>query len=386
MSESVPDRSVWERVATILRRAVPRQQFETWFRGMALVTLTPERAELTVPNNFLREWILRKYFGVLRRALREVSGGDPEVEIRIAEESAAPPAEPAAAEAPPARPPSPRPTPPLAYGESDVVLNAQYTFDNFVPGPSNHFAHAAALAVADSPGKAYNPLFLHGSSGSARRTSCRRSATALLERRPDMRILYLSCETFVEPLHDARSRTATSTASAYRYRHVDVLVIDDIHFLANKERTQEEFFHTFNTLYNANKQIVLSSDSPADGDPDARGAARLALQVGPGREDRPARATRRASRSSRRKAASTARRSRTRSCEFLAENIERNIRELEGAVNKVAGIAHSTSRPIDIELAREALRDLLPPTQRPRVGGRHRPHGHRALRRAGCAT
>ena len=159
-------KGVWDRIAAVLRRSVPRQQFETWFRGMRLDTNTPEHATFSVPNNFLREWILRKYFGVLRRAVREVTGNDPEVEILISAESdpepapAAPPAASAAASAESATRTKQDP-----YTQSDIVLNPQYTFDNFVPGPSNNFGYAAALAVADSPGKSYNPLFLHGSVG-----------------------------------------------------------------------------------------------------------------------------------------------------------------------------------------------------------------------------
>ncbi len=361
MSESVPDRSAWERIATILRRAVPRQQFETWFRGMALVSLTPDRAELTVPNNFLREWILRKYFGVLRRALREVSGGDPEVEIRIGDEER-PPAVAGAGEAPvasPVRPPSPRPSPTLAYGESDVVLNPHYTFDNFIPGPSNNFPYAAALAVADSPGKSYNPLFLHGSVGLGKTHLLQAICHRLMERRPDMRILYLSCESFTNHFVTAVANGELDSFR-FRYRHVDVLLIDDIHFLANRERTQEEFFHTFNTLYNANKQIILSSDSNPAEIPtiEERLVSRFKWGV-VAKIDLPVYETR---------VAIIDRKARFHGAvfpdevvKFLAENIRSNIREIEGAVNKVAVLASIQGRPVDLDLAREALRDLLPP-------------------------
>ena len=360
MPESVPDKGVWERVATILRRSVPRQQFETWFRGMNLVALTPERAELTVPNNFLREWILRKYFGVLRRALREVSGGDPEVEIRIAEGGAAP-AEPESPPEPAPRPPAPKsPAAPLAYGESDVVLNPQYNFDNFIPGPSNNFAYAAALAVADSPGKSYNPLFLHGSVGLGKTHLLQAICHRLIERRPDMRILYLSCETFTNHFVTAVANGELDSFR-FRYRHVDVLLIDDIHFLANRERTQEEFFHTFNTLYNANKQIILSSDSNPAEIPtlEERLVSRFKWGI-VARIDQPVYETR---------VAIIARKVRMHGVvfpdevvRFLAENIRSNIRELEGAVNKLAGMAHIYQRQIDLDMAREALRDLVPAT------------------------
>jgi chromosomal replication initiator protein len=347
-------------VATILRRAVPRQQFETWFRGMRLVDLSPTVARLTVPNNFLREWIHRKYFGVLRRALREVSGGDPEIDIQIEESggsgdsAATAPATPEPAPAAPAKPKT------STFGESDVVLNPQYTFENFVPGPSNNFGYAAAVAVADSPGKSYNPLFLHGSVGLGKTHLLQAICHRLIERRPDMRILYLSCETFTNHFVTAVANGELDSFR-FRYRHVDVLLIDDIHFLANRERTQEEFFHTFNTLYNANKQIILSSDSNPAEIPtlEERLVSRFKWGI-VARIDMPVYETR---------VAIIARKVRMHGVvfpdevvRFLAENIRSNIRELEGAVNKVAGMAHIYQRDVDLDMAREALRDLIPPT------------------------
>ena len=367
MSEPASGAQTWDKVATILRRSVPRQQFETWFRGMRLVSLSPERAELTVPNNFLREWIHRKYFGVLRRALREVSAGDPEVEIRIAADG--PPVDASeAAEAfaaAPASRPAPLGGPPLepralTYGESDVVLNSLYNFENFVPGPSNNFGYAASLAVADSPGKSYNPLFLHGSVGLGKTHLLQAICHRLMDRRPDMRILYLSCETFTNHFVTAVANGELDSFR-FRYRHVDVLLIDDIHFLANRERTQEEFFHTFNTLYNANKQIILSSDSNPAEIPTL--GERLVSRFKWGivaRIDQPVYETR---------VAIIARKVRMHGVEFpdeivrfLGENVRSNIRELEGAVNKVASMAHIYSRPVDMDMAREALRDLIPPS------------------------
>ena len=270
---------VWDRIATVLRRSVPRQQFETWFRGMRLENCTPEHASFSVPNNFLREWILRKYFGVLRRAVREVTGHDPAIEILIAAESDAEPAPTAPPTAPPPSAESATRTRKDAHTQSDIVLNPQYTFENFVPGPSNNFGYAAALAVADSPGKSYNPLFLHGSVGLGKTHLLQAVCHRMVDRRPDMRILYLSCETFTNHFVTAVANGELDNFR-FRYRHVDVLLIDDIHFLANRERTQEEFFHTFNTLYNANKQIILSSDSNPAEIPTLEDRPRLPVQVG----------------------------------------------------------------------------------------------------------
>jgi chromosomal replication initiator protein len=361
MSGTSSGKGVWEQVVVILRRSVPRQQYETWFRGMQLVSLTPERADLTVPNNFLREWILRKYFGVLRRALREVSGGDPDIEIRIVEaETADTPTTEALRTAPP-RPREPAPAPPPhPQGVSDIVLNPQYTFENFVPGPSNNFAYAAALAVADSPGKSYNPLFLHGSVGLGKTHLLQGICHRTIDRRPDMRILYLSCETFTNHFVTAVANGELDSFR-FRYRHVDVLLIDDIHFLANRERTQEEFFHTFNTLYNANKQIILSSDSNPAEIPtlEERLVSRFKWGI-VARIDQPVYETRVAIIA--RKVLMHGVRFPDEVVDFLAESIRSNIRELEGGVNKLASMAHIYQRPVDMEMAREALRDLIPPT------------------------
>ena len=368
MAEPSTAQDVWERMAAVLRRSVPKQQFETWFRGMRLVSLEPERIELTVPNNFLREWILKRYANVLRTAIREITGSDPVVEILVTEradggaqaapgpQAATPPRSDAASRpAPRHAPPAPPSTP---YGESDVILNPQYTFENFVPGPSNNFGYAAALAVADSPGKSYNPLFLHGNVGLGKTHLLQAVCHRMMEEKPHLKILYLSCETFTNHFVTAISNGELDTFR-FRYRHVDVLLIDDIHFLANRERTQEEFFHTFNTLYNANKQIILSSDSQPAEIPtlEDRLVSRFKWGI-VARLDQPVYETR---------VAIIARKVRMQGVRFpdevvqlIAENVCSNIRELEGAVNKIAGMAHVYQRPVDIGLAQEALRDLLP--------------------------
>jgi len=418
MSDANPTNHAWEKIAAILRRSVPRQQFETWFRGMRLATITPEHAIFTVPNNFLREWILRKYTGVLRNAVREVLGREVNLDVRIADDgdpgagtasqtpesgqqspqysgqpghqsagsgptgggrtpaggisAGAGPGgfTPAGRSAFPSRSPSssrgsgsfgrsPSPAPDSPYGESDIVLNPQYLFENFVPGPSNNFALAASLAVAEGPGKTYNPLFLHGSVGLGKTHLLQGVCHRMMERRPDMRILYLSCETFVNHFVNAVANGELDSFR-FRYRHVDVLLIDDIHFLAHRERTQEEFFHTFNTLYNASKQIILSSDSTPAEIPtlEERLVSRFKWGV-VARIDAPHYETR---------IAIITRKVRMHGMtfpddviKFIGENVRNNIRELEGAVNKLVSMTHITGKPINVDMAREALRDLVPP-------------------------
>jgi len=245
---------------------------------------------------------------------------------------------------------------------SDVILNEDYVFDNFVRGPSNQLAHAAATAVADAPAMAYNPLFLHGPVGLGKTHLLQAICQRVLARRPESRILYLSCETFVNQFISA-VEAGDLEDFRYRYRHVDMLLIDDIHFLAKKERTQEEFFHTFNTLYNSKKQIVLSCDSPPREIPtlEDRLVSRfkwgLVTQIEePDQETRVSIVRRKAERKGVPLPDGVA--------DLIADNIATNVRELEGAVLRVIGYAALTGKKLTMDLAQEALRDVIQPKER----------------------
>jgi len=240
---------------------------------------------------------------------------------------------------------------------SDVVLNSKYTFDTFVVGPCNRFGHAAAMGAGEAPGKSYNPFFLHGRVGVGKTHLLQAVCFSVLERWPETRILYLSCETFVNHFISALEN-GDMAEFRNKYRNVDVLVVDDIHLLANKERTQEEFFHTFNTLYNAGKQIVLSSDSPPKDIPTLQERLVSRFKWGMVTEiEPPCYETR---------MAIVKRKSRDRGHEvpddvaqLIAEHIDQNVRELEGAVTRLIGYSSLTGRPITLELAREALADVF---------------------------
>jgi len=256
---------------------------------------------------------------------------------------------------------SPTAAPPAKAGNI-APYNHDYTFEAFVTGPCNRLAHAACVAVSESPGKTYNPMFIHGSVGLGKTHLLQATSWKITQDNKDAKICFLSCETFVNhfieaveqgKLHDFR----------YRYRHADVLVVDDIQFLSDHEQTQEEFFHTFNTLYQSQKQIILSSDrSPAD---ITKLEERLISRFNWGlvaRIDRPGYETR---------AAIVRRKARLRNLElpedvvcFIAGRIDSNTRELEGAIAKVAMLAHVTDRELTIEVAQEALGDAPTPSQR----------------------
>jgi chromosomal replication initiator protein len=246
-----------------------------------------------------------------------------------------------------------------------IPLNKNYTFANFVVGPSNRLCHAAAVAVAESPGSAFNPLFMHGSVGLGKTHLLQAVCHAVLEREPGTNILYLSCETFTNHFISAVEK-GNLEEFRNRYRHVDLLLIDDIQLLADKERTQEEFFHTFNTLYNSGKQIVLSSDSPPKDIPTLRERLVSRFRWGlvaslepPSVETRMAIV--------RRKAALHDADFPNDVVEYIAQEIKTNIREIEGAVNKLIATAMVRGEEIDRPMAMDALKDIIGPGTRPAV-------------------
>jgi chromosomal replication initiator protein len=360
-----------EHLATSLRDALVAtlapEQFQTWFKRSKLIRVDDERAVVAVPNSFAKEWIAKYYLDVLQRAVDSILGADREVVLVEQPESLVvePPPEVLAAPepAPTAAPkaPSRQEQQPIRRSQldaaSDFVLNPKCTFESFVVGPCNRFGHAAALGAAEQPGKSYNPLFLHGRVGVGKTHLLQAFCYSVLERFPDSRILYLSCETFVNHFIDALEN-GDMMSFRDKYRNIDVLVVDDIQLLANKERTQEEFFHTFNSLYNAGKQIVLSSDSPPKDIPTLQDRLVSRFKWGMVTEiEPPCFETR---------MAIVKRKARERGTElpddvaqFISENIEENVRELEGAVTRLFGYTRLTNAKISVDLAREALAGLI---------------------------
>ncbi|MBN1342008.1 MAG: chromosomal replication initiator protein DnaA [Phycisphaerae bacterium] len=234
-----------------------------------------------------------------------------------------------------------------------LTLNSMYSFPEFVTGPSNRLAHAACVAVSESPGMAYNPLFIHGNVGLGKTHLLQATCHRALELDPSAQILYLTCETFTNHFIEAVERGAMNSFR-YRYRHVDVLVIDDIQFLAERERSQEEFFHTFNTLYQIQKQIILSADSPPSEIPSLED--RLVSRFNWGLVasiDPPCLDTRIAI--VRKKAKSRKLSLSDEVVHYVASNVTSNARELEGAILQLHALAAQRAGTVDLDLAREAL-------------------------------
>jgi chromosomal replication initiator protein len=257
-----------------------------------------------------------------------------------------------------APPPEPVSEVPLSFETESLVFNPDYTFPNFVTGPSNQLAHAACLAVADNPGRAYNPLFIHGSVGLGKTHLLQATCQQIKARQPDAKVLYLSCETFTNHFVEAIERGALNQFR-YRYRHVDVLVIDDIQFLASREQSREEFFHTFNTLFQSQKQIILSGDESPKGIPSLED--RLVSRFSWGlvtRIDSPCLETR---------MAIVRKKAKLRCIELpedvihhIAARATSNTRELEGALTMVLALAQQYGGNVDLDIARKALGEEAP--------------------------
>ena len=371
-SSSADLSAAWQEVSSGIRRRIQPELFETWFRRAALVSLEETTVAIAVQNAFARDWLERYHRAVIEESVREALGTSFSVELLVDPELALPARE--AEEAPVEDTERAAPAALVQQGPatgggspsnlsgalvhgSDVGLNAKYTFENFVVGPCNRFAHAASVGAAEAPGAAYNPLFLHGNVGLGKTHLLQSLCFSLLDNWEGVRILYLSCETFVNHFIGALEN-GNIEAFRNKYRNVDVLVVDDIHLLANKERTQEEFFHTFNTLYNAGKQIVLSSDSPPKDIPTLQERLVSRFKWGLVTElEAPCYETR---------VAILKRKSRQRGRELpddvaglLAERVDNNIRELEGAITKLFGYSDLSGQPVTAELARTALRDVF---------------------------
>jgi len=330
-----------------------------WLADARLGAVAGSHVEVLLPASATDQKVASALKRALQRALEAAVGHRIHLEFRRPDADAlrtgVGPAAPSDAD--PAKPVTKTPPAPLRGGPS---LDPLYTFEHFVTGPCNRLAHAAALAVTDLPGRAYNPLFVHASVGLGKSHLLQAVCHRILADRPDpdaSGLAYMSCEDFVNRFITAIERGRTEDFRQ-RFRRLSVLVIDDIHFLADKDRTQEEFFHTFNTLYQAQKQVVLSSDSPPHEIP--RLEERLVSRFKWGlvvRIDRPSFETR---------VAIVRKKAHLRGLDlpedvvhYIANVVETNNRELEGAVVRVLGHASLCNRRIDFALAKESLRDLV---------------------------
>lgn len=350
--------SLWEVIKKDLKGIFPQDVYQTWFQPMQCLEQSQEKIVLSVPNDFASIWIEENYMDLLLRRLQMAMGHSLKVELKTAfsSEKETVTLQPVAVlqgamDAATAKKLEKQPD------HSAYKLNPRNTFENFVVGLGNQLAHAACIAVANTPGRAYNPLFLYGDTGLGKTHLMQAVAHQVLQTKVGAKIAYVSTEKFTNEFITAIQENSLIRFRKH-YRSLDLLLIDDIHFLSGKERIQEEFFHTFNELFESGKQIVLSSDRPAGEIAKLESRLVSRFQWGlvtdiqaPDFETRMAILAKKA----------TAMRLDLQPSilEFLAERVSRNVRRMEGALTRVAGHLALTNKPIDIPQLERLLQDIL---------------------------
>ena len=341
---------IWDRVLGFIESRMGREVIETWFHQTSLGEIKGSTATIIVPNKFYGEWLGRNYRDLIGEALHSAQGiqsdGQVEIVFVVGEKGeTSHPQDPVLPEQAPVQGKPRRQLP-----------NPKYTFDNFVVGASNQFAHAASLAVAESPANAYNPFFIYGGVGLGK-THLLNSIGNFVMTKSDLRIAYVTTEQFTNEVINS-IRYDKMVDLRRRYRNVDMLLIDDIQFLAGKERTQEEFFHTFNTLYEARKQIVLSSDRFPKEMPSMEERLRSRFEWGLIADLQPPDVETRIA-ILRKKSEEEGIAIGEEVVQLLAENLRSNIRELEGALIRLGAYSNLTGQIITPDMAKQILRDLL---------------------------
>ncbi len=346
MTESLS--SVWKKCVVALGSTLPAQHLDTWIKPMKPQRLDQQRLIVEVPSPFFKEWITHHHQPLIEATLEQVLGYKVHLELLAA----------------PTRNDGLSPIfhqPKLATAPDPMILKVEetpkYTFENFVVGSANRFAHAACMAVADAPGRSYNPLFIYGGSGLGKTHLLRAVGHSLLVRTPHTKVLCLTCETFMnEMVASIRGGHEKMVDFRKKFRRADVLLIDDIQFLVGKEGTQEEFFHTFNELYESGRQIIATSDShPKDISLEDRLRSRFEMgliadiQV-PDYETRVAILSKKADQERIAVSEDILR--------YLAAHVTSNIRQLEGSLVRLIAISTLSNRPLTAALAEEVTKDL----------------------------
>jgi len=356
-------RQVWRAALGELQVSLSPANFETWLRDTALVDVEDNRFRISVPNGFAKDWLETRYRSLISQTLARIVGYSTVVEFVTAAASDGPAPGAAPAEADGSHGPRPlaqavRLEPTRVGGEGGSTnLNPRYTFANFIVGSANRLAHAASLSVAERPGHAYNPLFLYGGVGLGKTHLMHAIGNQVIAKFPRKRVLYATSEKFTNEFITSIQQGKIDEFRA-RYRRIDLLLIDDIQFIADKERTQEEFFHTFNAIHEDGKQIVLSSDRPPKQIVTLEERLRSRFEWGliadltaPDLETRIAILRAKAEEGSVPLTSDV--------IEFVARKVVSNIRELEGALNRIVAYASMGAMPISIELAQAVLSNVL---------------------------
>lgn len=370
---SLVESNLWDNVLRTIKTKLQGESFETWFNPIRFegIDKAQRRIRLRAPNQVVRDWVKVNYANLIDQSFGEFSLGGYSVDWILPEDNAQPPAarvlfqdasspgEPAVAAPvvvstlPQSAASAAAPARQVAF---DPALNSKYTFDSFVVGSCNQFAHAASLAVAESPGKTYNPLYLYGGVGLGKTHLMHACGHAIKQRSPHLKVSYLSSERFMNELINS-IRYDKTQGFREKYRSVDVLLIDDIQFMAGKERTQEEFFHTFNTLYEQQKQIVISSDCPPREIPTLEERLHSRFEWGLIADLEPP--------DLETKIAILKRKAEVMGfvipddvALFIASRVKNNVRELEGSLIRLVAISSLRGIPVSKELAKDAIRNI----------------------------
>lgn len=347
---------LWNQVLARVEQRISKPSFDTWLKSTRMLDYRNDTVMIGAPNSFTRDWLENHYIQLIAGIMSELTGEDVHIRFTVPEDAEE---EPFDMPKPAAKPKNGR-----HVDQSDGMLNPKYTFDTFVIGSGNRFAHAASLAVAEAPAKAYNPLFIYGGVGLGKTHLMHAIGHYVRDHKPDAKVVYLSSEKFTnEFINSIRDNEAVEFRD--KYRNVDVLLIDDIQFIAGKEQTQEEFFHTFNTLHESSKQIVISSDRPPKEIPTLEDRLRSRFEWGlitditpPDLETRIAILRKKAKADGLVDVSNEV-------MMYIANQIDTNIRELEGALIRVVAYSSLVNEDITPKLAEEALKDIIP-NARPR--------------------
>ena len=338
---------LWAKTLEIMKNELTEVSFNTWIKSICPIEITGDTIKLSVPNDFTREILEGRYKDLLINAIKVATNKEYKIEFLVGNEEAITKSD------------TPKQNIVMSSPSDGMqaVLNPKYTFDSFVIGNSNRFAHAASLAVSESPAKAYNPLFIYGGVGLGKTHLMHAIGHYILSKNPKARVAYISSEKFTNELINS-IKDDTNEEFRSKYRNVDVLLIDDIQFIAGKERTQEEFFHTFNALHDANKQIILSSDRPPKEIPTLEDRLRSRFEWGliadiqpPDFETRIAILKKKADEENLDIPNDV--------LGYIANTIKSNIRELEGALIRIVAFSSLTNKEISVDLALLALRDII---------------------------
>ena len=342
---------LWDQTLTIIKAEMSEVSFNTWIKSCEPISISNDTIRISVPNSFTQDILEKRYKDLVANSIKSICSKLYKIEFLIASDIKSDET-------------SKEDTPELKKNKAVLIsdelsttLNPKYTFDSFVIGNSNRFAHAASLAVAEAPAKAYNPLFIYGGVGLGKTHLMHAIGHYILDSNPNARVEYVSSEKFTNELINA-IKDDKNEEFRNKYRNVDVLLIDDIQFIAGKERTQEEFFHTFNALHDANKQIILSSDRPPKEIPTLEDRLRSRFEWGliadiqvPDFETRMAILKKKADVEKLNVANEV--------MVYIATKIKSNIRELEGALIRIVAYSSLTNKEITVDLASEALKDII---------------------------